>query len=60
MLTTFFGQPLSSTPNIFLISSILWSLRLVQIIKARCTNLDIRPFYVYEEYWPVNVGFAHY
>ena len=38
---TFLGQLLSS--NIFLIGSISpLSRRLVQIIRARCTNVDIR------------------
>ena len=38
---TFLGQPLSS--NIFLISSISpLSLCFMQIITARCTNVDIR------------------
>ena len=59
---TFLGQPLSS--NIFLIRSISpLSLRLVQIIRARCTNADIRLILRLKglkdsqrKYWPVKVG----
>ena len=62
---TFLGQPLSS--NIFLIRSISpLSLRLVQIIRTRCTDVDIRLILrlrgqkdSQRKYWPVKVGFRY-
>ena len=60
---TFLGYPWSS--NIFLIRYISpLSLGLVQIIMARCTNVDIRLILrlgrlkdSQRRYWPVKVGF---
>ena len=53
--------------NIFLIRSIsALILRLVQIIRARCTNVDIKLILRLKElkdsrrkYWPVIVGFRY-